>query len=134
MLVRMSGIITRRGMFSFMRYAPPLAVVPTQRASVLVALAGTGGTPVKSNAGKATKLPPPATALIAPPIAPAKNRNMASCKCKQIFYHDCASALQRRLHESFHRHRHETGALARDSESISHFLTTRSGAYMNGAI
>src|SRR5271154_3855545 len=94
MLVRMSGIITRRGMFSFMRYAPPLAVVPTQRASVLVALAGTGGTPVKSRAGNATKLPPPATALMAPPSAPARNRKMALWKFKRIFYHDCGLLLQ----------------------------------------
>jgi len=33
-------------------------VVPTHSASVLVALAGTGGTPVNSSAGNATKLPP----------------------------------------------------------------------------
>ena len=42
-----------------------------------IALAGTGGTPVNSSAGNATKLPPPATALMAPPSAPAKKRNMA---------------------------------------------------------
>src|SRR5271163_4954959 len=94
MLVRISGIITRRGMFNFMRYAPPLAVVPTQSASVLVALAGTGGTPVKSSAGNATKLPPPATALMAPPMAPAKKRKMALWKFKQTFYHDSNPALQ----------------------------------------
>ena len=87
-LVRISGIITLREMFNRMRYAPPLAVVPTQSASVLVALAGTAGTPVNKSAGKATKLPPPATALIAPPSAPAKNRKIAVCKFKQIFYHD----------------------------------------------
>src|SRR5215472_5201425 len=71
-----SGIITRRGTSSRLRYAPPLAAAPVQRAIVLVALAGIGGTPVNSNAGKAMKLPPPATAFNAPPSAPAKNRNM----------------------------------------------------------
>src|SRR5271154_3554212 len=96
-LVTISGIMTRRGMFSFMRYAPPLAVVPTQSASVFVALAGTGGTPVNNSAGNATKLPPPATALIAPPIAPAKKRKMALCKFKQTFYHDSRSPLQRQI-------------------------------------
>src|SRR5580693_6710642 len=94
-LVRTSGIITLRGMFNRMRYAPPLAVVPTQSARVLVALAGTAGTPVNKSAGNATKLPPPATALIAPPSAPAKNRNIAVCKFKQIFYHDsCPRSTQ----------------------------------------
>src|SRR5262249_5858394 len=34
-------------------------------------------TPVKSSAGKATKLPPPATALMAPPRAPAAQRKSA---------------------------------------------------------
>src|SRR5580698_2513525 len=93
-LVTIKGIITRRGISNFMRYAPPLAVVPAQSARVLVALAGTGGTPVNSSAGNATKLPPPATALMAPPSAPAKNRNMALCKFKQILYHDCGAMLQ----------------------------------------
>ena len=37
---------------------------------MLVALAGTGGTPVKSNVGKEMKLPLPATAFSAPAIAP----------------------------------------------------------------
>ena len=41
-----------------------LARLPGQRAMVLVALAGTGATPAKSSAGKATKLPPPATELM----------------------------------------------------------------------
>ena len=43
---------------------------------MLVALAGIGGTPVNNNAGKAMKLPPPATEFSAPPSAPAKNRKM----------------------------------------------------------
>jgi hypothetical protein len=33
-----------------------------------------GGTPVNSSAGKATKLPPPATAFNAPPRTPATKR------------------------------------------------------------
>ena len=36
-------------------------------ASVLVALAMIGGVPKKSRAGNVTRVPPPATALIAPP-------------------------------------------------------------------
>ena len=76
-----------------MRYAPPLAVVPAHSASVLVALAGTAGTPVNKSAGNATKLPPPATALMAPPNAPAKNKNIALCKFKQTFYHDWRPTL-----------------------------------------
>ena len=45
--------------------------VPMTNASVLVALAMIGGVPKKSRAGKVTNVPPPATALIAPPIAAA---------------------------------------------------------------
>jgi hypothetical protein len=52
---------------------------------------------VNNSAGNATKLPPPATALIAPPSAPAKKRNMALWKFKQTFYHDFGFSLQRRL-------------------------------------
>src|SRR4029077_18543997 len=76
--------------------APPLAVVPTQRASVLVALAGMGGTPVNKSAGKATKLPPPATALMAPPRAPAKKRKMPVWMFKPVFYHDWRQVLQQK--------------------------------------
>jgi len=72
-----SGIKIRRGVTNRLRYAPPLAAVPTQSENVLVAFAGIGGTPVNSSAGNATKLPPPATAFIAPPSAPAKKRKMA---------------------------------------------------------
>lgn len=43
-------------------------------AAVLVALAAIGAMPVKSNAGKEMKLPPPATALSRPAISAAKNR------------------------------------------------------------
>src|SRR6267378_3513148 len=92
-LVITSGIMTRRVMFSFSRYAPPLAVVPTQRASVFVAFAGMAGTPVRSKAGKETKLPPPATALIAPPRAPAKNRKMAVCRFNSVIYHSSVLTL-----------------------------------------
>ncbi len=81
-LVAISGIITRRGTSSRLRYAPPLAVTPVQRASVLVAFAGIGGTPVKSSAGNEMKLPPPATALSAPPKMPAKNKKMACWRIK----------------------------------------------------
>jgi len=55
-----------------------------------------GGTPVNNSAGKATKLPPPATALIPPPSALAKNRKMALCRFKQKFYHECGSSSKAR--------------------------------------
>jgi len=51
---------------------------------VLVALAGMGGTPVNSSAGKAIKLPPPATELSAPPNAPATNRKMMVASVKVL--------------------------------------------------
>src|SRR5579859_300941 len=82
MLVAISGIITRLEILRCLRYAPPLAVTPTHSASVLVALAATGPTPVNSKAGNAIKLPPPATALSAPPNTPAANRNMACGRVK----------------------------------------------------
>ena len=46
-----------------------LPEVPMTSASVLVALAMIGGVPKSSRAGKVTSVPPPATALIAPPAA-----------------------------------------------------------------
>jgi hypothetical protein len=55
---------------------------------VFVAFAGTGATPVNNSAGNATKLPPPATAFMAPPIAPAKNKNIVCERCKSAFYHE----------------------------------------------
>src|SRR5436190_2273928 len=54
--------------------------VPMTRASVLVALATMGGVPKNSKAGKVTKVPPPATALIAPPAAAATNKPAISVK------------------------------------------------------
>src|SRR5260370_34232260 len=95
MLVTISGIITRREIFKCLRYAPPLAVTPTHSANVFVAFAATGGTPVNSSAGNAMKLPPPATALSAPPNAPAANRQMACGRFKLVFYHESAAALHR---------------------------------------
>jgi hypothetical protein len=100
----------------------------------LVALAGTGGTPVNNSAGNATKLPPPATALIAPPRAPAKNRNMALCKFKQTFYHDSRSPLQRRFSASPLFTPRPNSEPRPHKVPLSHFLTTRAGPYMNGAI
>jgi hypothetical protein len=82
---------------------------------VFVAFADTGGTPVNSSAGNATKLPPPATALIAPPSAPAKNRKMACAIVKPAFYHDSRSgssshaagvAISRDFLTVVSRHRH----------------------------
>src|SRR5258708_243048 len=93
MLVAINGIITRFEILRCLRYAPPLAVTPTPNASVFVALAATGPTPVNRSAGEATKLPPPATALSAPPKTPAANRKMACGRVKRVFYHEHACAL-----------------------------------------
>ena len=82
-LVTSRGTITRLGTSSRLRYAPPLAVTPVHKAMVLVALAGIGGTPVKSRAGKDTKLPPPATAFSAPPRMPATKRKMPCSRFKK---------------------------------------------------
>src|SRR5713226_4967024 len=86
-LVTVSGIMTRRERSRCLRYAPELAVTPTQSATVLVALAAIGATPLNSKAGKAIKLPPPATALSAPPSAPAKKRKIAVSRPKYKMYH-----------------------------------------------
>src|SRR5580704_4680094 len=61
-LAARSGIKTLLGTARRLRYAPPLAAAAVQSAIVLVAFAGIGGTPVNRSAGKAMKLPPPATA------------------------------------------------------------------------
>src|ERR1700730_1712419 len=66
--------MTRREMLYRFRYAPPLAVIPIHSAREFLAFAATGATPVNSNAGKLTKLPPPATALIAPPNPPRRTK------------------------------------------------------------
>src|ERR1700687_1155497 len=93
MLVAISGIITRFEILRCLRYAPPLAVTPTHSARVFVAFAATGPTPVNRSAGNAMKLPPPATALRAPPKTPAANRKMACGRVKAVFYHECAAVL-----------------------------------------
>ena len=49
----------------------PPPEVPMTSANVLVALAMTGGVPKKRRAGKVTRVPPPATALMAPPAIAA---------------------------------------------------------------
>src|SRR5215469_1644070 len=86
-LVINRGIIKRRGTSRRSRKAPPLKTIPVQRATVLVALAGTCGTPVNTSAGNAMKLPPPATAFMAPPSMPATKRKMAYPRCKLNVYH-----------------------------------------------
>src|SRR6266852_6350656 len=101
-LVAMSGTITRREMLRCLRYAPPLAVTPNHSASVFVAFAATGATPVNSNTGNAMKLPPPATALSAPPKTPAANRKIACGRVKSAFYHEFAGALHFALHPGGH--------------------------------
>src|SRR5271165_1717352 len=82
-LVSSKGINKRRGTLSRFRYAPVLAANPGQRATVLVALASTAGTPVLSNAGNVRKVPPPATAFSVPPITAARNKKMAWLRCNR---------------------------------------------------
>src|SRR5258708_9909623 len=86
-LVTVRGIMTRREMSRCLRYAPVLAVTPTQSATVLVAFAAMGAIPLNSRAGKAMKLPPPATALSAPPRAPATKRKRMVWSAKYQAYH-----------------------------------------------
>jgi hypothetical protein len=59
------------------RYAAALARLAGQSAQVVVAFALTAGIPAKRSDGKTMKLPPPATALSAPPSAPAPKRSAA---------------------------------------------------------
>ena len=68
---------TGRGTLMWRRKAPPLNSRPVQSATVLVAFAGTGGRPTNSRAGKAMKLPPPATALSAPASTAAPKSSAA---------------------------------------------------------
>jgi hypothetical protein len=57
---------------------------------VFVALAGIGGTPVKSKVGKEMKLPPPATAFSAPAMAPTAHNRIPWRMSKRDFYHEGA--------------------------------------------
>src|SRR6266702_1880487 len=59
---------------SSLRYAHMLATDPGQRATVLVALALIGRTPVNMSEGSVIKLPPPATELSVPPSIAAIKR------------------------------------------------------------
>src|SRR5262249_45499045 len=51
-------------------------MAPGQRATVVVVLASLVPTPVRTMAGSTTKVPPPATALSAPPTAAARKSKM----------------------------------------------------------
>src|SRR5258708_7223820 len=68
---------TRSCAASSLRYAPTLASEPGQSATVLVALAWMGKTPVKISEGNVMKLPPPATELSAPPTTAVMKRMRA---------------------------------------------------------
>src|SRR5437660_1738426 len=71
-----SAITCAGDCFISSRYAKTLATPAGHSATEFVAFAATGGTPVKRSAGKLTKLPPPATELIAPATAAAKKRRV----------------------------------------------------------
>ena len=68
--------------------------MPSQSASVLVAFAGTGGTPVKSKVGNDMKLPPPATALSALAMPPTAQSSSPCRMSKRSFYHERMRADQ----------------------------------------
>ena len=70
-LVRVRVQPIARETVTSLRYAKALAAAAGQSANVAVAFAGTGDTPAMSNAGNVTKVPPPATAFRAPPLAEA---------------------------------------------------------------
>ena len=61
---------------------------------MLVALAGTGGTPVNSRVGNEMKLPPPATALSALAIPPTAQSKSPCRMSKRDFYHEDAVSGQ----------------------------------------
>ena len=75
---------TSHGTLIWRRKAPPLQTSPVHNATVLVALAGIGGTPVNSRVGNAMKLPPPATAFITPAINAAPNSRTAFRRLKPV--------------------------------------------------
>src|SRR6266566_6792638 len=76
-LVTPSTITNTRLCFAISnRYAHILATEPGHNATVLVAFALIGGTPVKIRAGKVINVPPPATELSIPPNIAATNRIM----------------------------------------------------------
>ena len=85
-LVTSRGIMRRAGASSRFMYARVLAASPGQSATVLVAFACTGGTPMNKSAGNEMKLPPPANAFKVPAIPAAKNRNRAWVNCNLIKY------------------------------------------------
>ena len=77
MLMVISGTMMRGDFGRRFQYEKTLATEPGQTATVLVALAGMGGTPVKMSAGKEKKLPPPATEFMAPASTAAVKRRIA---------------------------------------------------------
>ena len=80
--VTVSGTITRRDKLrNSLRYAQTLAGWPGHSATVLVALALTGGMPANNSDGKETKLPPPATELMAPAATAATKRRGPCATC-----------------------------------------------------
>lgn len=93
-LVTSSGIRSRSGTLSLFRYATVLAANPGHRATVFVAFAGTGGTPLNSNTGNDTKLPPPATAFSVPAMTAPKNSRIAWLILKRTLYQKPARAAK----------------------------------------
>src|SRR5260370_26760892 len=78
--------------------------MPNHSATVCVAFAAMGGTPVNSNAGNAMNPPPPATEFSAPASIPVRKRKMAWPSVKLQVYHGGAGSVC---------HGFETCALAR---------------------
>ncbi len=83
MVSPVSRATSRRSMRATSRRNPRAAArYPGRAATVVVALADTSGTPVKTSAGKVMNVPPPATAFSMPPKNPAasNNRNSATSR------------------------------------------------------
>src|SRR4029077_17534005 len=73
---------------------------------------------------------PPATALIAPPSAPARNRKIACAMVKPAFYHDSSPSLQfEQRSQHFLISQKSTQACATSSP----FLTSRPAPYIYGS-
>src|SRR5579863_4930625 len=86
---------------------------------VFVALAGMGGTPVKSSAGNAIKLPPPATEFKAPPSAPAKKRKRMVSRVKLLGVSEFALTCLPRV----------TSVTPSNSRSLAETTVLRQGYY-----
>jgi len=94
-----------------------LARPPGNKATVLVALAPTEGTPALISAGRDTKEPPPAKAFMLPASKPASSRNSVSIIDE--------SSLQVRVRQR---------SSARSSEQLKHHAAQSSANFPHGSV